>query len=218
MACMFDLCDLGEIEGVIYPEPTPQEKDAAELTQWADGVVSQAAERTKTVSATTPTTIGNAVIWDIETGPRPWEEIERFFTPPDHPGEFDPSTVKYGNLKDPAKRIEKSASAKAAHAALVGNWQSAADSAREEFVSRAALSPITGRVLLIGCLVNGKEIMLSDDSEADMLSAFWDLVENWLAAKTPMIGHNSASFDIPFMVRRSWALGVPVPREVRQGR
>jgi hypothetical protein len=206
----FDLCDLTETAEesrstteVAIPGAIPGAM--AELSTWA-----VAQDRGD-----------DHAIWDIETGPRPWEEIERFFAPPEKPGEFGPASVRYGNLKDPIKRREKLDAAISAHAQAVAGWQETVDSAKAEFLGRAALSPVTGRVLLIGVLAdkdNQPAAIANDESEAAMIYSFWLLVDDWLFAKRPIVGHNSTAFDLPFLLRRSWCLGVPVPREVRQGR
>ena len=52
---------------------------------------------------------------------------------------FDPAEVKTGNLKDPAKIAEKIAEAEANH--------------RRDYFDKAALDPLTGRVVAIGVMV-----------------------------------------------------------------
>jgi hypothetical protein len=86
------------------------------------------------------------------------------------------------------------------------------DEAWSEFVDRAALSAATGRVLIVGTLDRGSPLLFDQPDESAILSSFWSLAEQCLANKVPMVGHNSNGFDLPFMVRRSWTLGVPVPR------
>ena len=143
----------------------------------------------------------NPIVWDIETGPRVEAELRELYhekTPEEFAATCDkrwkPETVQ-------AKHKEY----------LKTAW--------EEFVGKAALSPATGRVLLIGLLVDGKFDSIGQaKSEADALVAFWDVVLLAIDDRRPLIGHNSNGFDLPFLIRRSWILGVPVPREVRQGR
>lgn len=58
--------------------------------------------------------------FDIETCPLSEEVVLAAageFIPPPHPGEFDPGSVKLGNLKDQAKIEAKIAEARAAHEA-----------------------------------------------------------------------------------------------------
>jgi hypothetical protein len=50
------------------------------------------------------------IVFDIETGPLPSDEIRANsapFVPAPPPGDFDPSAVKLGNLKDEAKIAAK---------------------------------------------------------------------------------------------------------------
>ena len=51
---------------------------------------------------------------------------------------FDPAEVKTGNIKDPEKVAAKIAEAEANH--------------RRDFIDRAALDPLTGRVVAIGLM------------------------------------------------------------------
>jgi hypothetical protein len=158
------------------------------LEKWAD-------EQLSKPSASGP------LFFDIETGGRPEEEL-KFLYHEKTLEEFSESCDKRWKPETVAAKFEEH---------KVSAWQ--------EFVGRAALSPTTGRVLLIGVLDNGKFQPYGDGDEAANLTNFWDLeVEAAVAAKRRIIGHNSHSFDLPFMIRRSWLLGVPVPREVRQGR
>src|SRR5476651_2330269 len=72
------------------------------------------------------------IVFDLETGPLAESELSALLPP------FDPADVKTGNLKDPAKIAEKIAEAEANH--------------KRDFIERAALDPLTGRVLAIGVI------------------------------------------------------------------
>ena len=74
----------------------------------------------------------HTIFFDIETGPLPEGELAALLPP------FDPAEVKTGNIKDPAKIAEKIREAEEAH--------------RRDFFDRAALDPLTGRVLAIGMM------------------------------------------------------------------
>lgn len=127
------------------------------------------------------------IIFDIETGPLPLAEIEAVM----------PEFTAPGNLKDPAK-IESAIAEKKA-----------------EFIERAALSPLTGEILAIGYLDNkAPKIDYSDElgHEAELIERFFSLA----MSKQTMIGFNSHSFDIPFIVRRAWRYGLRVPRQLLQ--
>ena len=183
----FDLCDLTDSPEV--PKATAAEAPS-EIETWAEKIADKACSHPDSEPA----------FYDIETGPRPEEEIRPFY----HEKTFDefeagcdkrwkPETVE-------AKYVEYT----------VTGWG--------DFMEKAALSPVTGRVLVIGMLHKGQPLFIDGPDEAKNLQEFWVVVEDFLSKKTPLIGHNSNSFDLPFLVRRSWLLGVPVPREVRQGR
>lgn len=85
---------------------------------------------------------------------------------------------------------------------------------RAEWLERAALSPETGRVLAIG-LYDESFWMFSGD-EADILEAFWSGLCSH--PEEQFIGWNIFGFDLPFLVRRSWILGIATPSWLRRGR
>lgn len=169
------------------------------------------------------------LFWDIETARQQEEAIRRVTRPFERsapPGEFDPAKVKLGNTKDQAKIDEKIAKAKADHAAAVAAYESDTAAAEADYwrkkLDEAALSAATGRVVAIGCLSaeNRLTMIIGEDApdEAAMLSKFWSLYLKMRAKKRSMVGVNICLFDLPFLVRRSWILGVPVPNTVRDGR
>ena len=164
------------------------------------------------------------IVFDIETGPLPDDQLRPLcpeFTPPPHPGEFDPLSVKLGNLKDAAKIAEKVDAARAAHQDLVSNFSRQVEEARaahwQEFVSKAALSALTGRVLAIGYRSEKATVIAHVDSEAfagseaALIEQFWTRYRKAKQDRRNMVGHNVAGFDIPFLIRRSWLLGIDVP-------
>ena len=134
---------------------------------------------------------------------------------------FDPAEVKTGNLKDPAKIAEKLAEAEANH--------------RRDFIERAALDPLTGRVVAIGvqietpafdretgevnrALAGSEFAIIVGDDEAAILREFWALVRAEAGRLNTLIGFNSNQFDLPFLFRRSWKHGVQIPFGLRRGR
>ena len=137
--------------------------------------------------------------FDIETASLTEAELAAMLPP------FDPTQVKAGNL-GPEKAAAKIAEAEAAH--------------RREFFDRAALDPMTGRVLAIGVLYpHSREfIVVADDDEASLLREFWNLTRGEMGRINTMIGFNSNQFDLPFLIRRSWKHRVPVPFGIRRGR
>ena len=155
-----------------------------------------------------PTFIG----FDIETRPL-LDNVARFTKLfPD----FDPLSVKLGNIKDPALRTEKIESERAKHAAdCAAYWQNARD--------RAALDPIMGAVVCVGLVTeNGSEIIAEKD-EAATLRQFWQVVSLSDHALTKFVfwsgcGDASKKFDLDFLVTRSRINRVPLPMRVRDGR
>jgi Zn ribbon nucleic-acid-binding protein len=139
-----------------------------------------------------------SLYFDIETEPQP-EPLLRELCPP-----FDPEAVKVGNL-GPAKAAEKIAEAAANHFT--------------DFCADAALTPFKGRVCVIGLRDSGKmpngTVRLIDCtvSEEAGLRDFWRVLE-----ETPhgnLVGFNTHGFDLPFLIKRSWVMGVPVPQCLR---
>ncbi len=142
----------------------------------------------------------NTILFDIETGPLPETELAALLPP------FDPAEVKTGNIKDPDKIAAKLAEAEANH--------------RKDFFENAALDPLTGRVLAIGCLwpETGDFTVLDHDDEARLLNSFWEVCRGEMGRINQMVGFNSNSFDLPFVIRRSWKHRVQVPFGIRRGR
>jgi hypothetical protein len=164
------------------------------------------------------------ICFDIETGPLPDDVLfSRVppFEPPPHPSEFDPAIVKYGNTKDPVKREQKLAESYQAHQLAVANHELICEQARVEWESKirgdAALSPFTGRILAIGAKRDDCEtckIIDAEKDEAAALEAFWSLYRRCRESGKSMVGCYIKTFDVPFMMWRSWILGVSVPSTV----
>ena len=223
----FDLWDLDEESPDAAATKTADATPAAAVNQWATDVVEKAVAHDEQGHKT-------AAIFDIETGARPLDEIECFFdagiyVPPEPLPPWKEGMVKYGNAKKEETRrqkrdeqfdayqarLSKESEERAAHQA---EWLAAEAARKAAWLDKTALSPITGRVLLIGMLLDGKPLFIDTPDEAKNLDTFWGIVDDLLDSKSPLIGHNSSAFDLPFLVRRSWALGVSVPHEIRQGR
>lgn len=167
------------------------------------------------------------LVFDIETGPLPEAKLKELLPEcslPPHPGEFDPDSVKLGNLKDETKIAEKIDAARKKHEADVASYEQDCQQKQaehwESFVDRAALDAGTGQVLAIGYYSEKpsiKKISTNDNPEDDQCEAallfeFWNTVQAVVLEKGHhLVGHNIHGFDLPFLVRRSWLLGVPVP-------
>lgn len=140
------------------------------------------------------------IFFDVETGALPESEIAAMMPP------FDPAEVRTGNLKDPDKIAAKLAEAEASH--------------RREFIERAALDPLTGRVVAIGLLhlAGGRCEIIGHDDEGQTLREFWQACRGEMGRVHQMVGFNIYQFDLPFLFRRSWKHRVEVPFGIRRGR
>lgn len=138
------------------------------------------------------------LVFDIETAPLPDDQLAAMLPP------FDPAAVKVGNIKDPAKIAEKIAEAEANHAF--------------DFKDKAALSATTGRVLAIGCQLDGEPSILHNEDERDLLHDFWGATLADHQRFVPIVGFNTHLFDLPFLIRRGWKYGINPPAGLRKGR
>lgn len=132
------------------------------------------------------------IIFDIETAPVSAEEAEK----------LAPVFEAPGNIKDPDKIKSAIAEKKAA-------W-----------LDRLALDATTGGVCAIGLITETGETVMtltSESSEDVVIRSFW-LAFLAHYRDCPFVGFNIFGFDLPFMIRRSWKLGIEVPEGVRTGR
>ncbi len=170
-----------------------------------------------------------SLVFDIETGPQPWESIEKQVPPfvaPPHPGEFDPSTVKVGNLTE-ANAIKKIETKRAEHMAEVAAYEVAAAAARvaweQKTVEGASLDASIGQVLAIGYRDARGNVGIDrcdqgPHNERRLIETFWKTFVAVVTHGNVMIGHYIGGFDIPFLIRRSWILGIDVPGLARDGK
>lgn len=129
------------------------------------------------------------IVFDIETAPVSKSELEAAM----------PKFEAPKNYTDPAK-IAKAIQEKIA-----------------DFIADAALSEETGWVCAIGIWneSNGYEMFVSDTlSEKEIIEKFWSRIWDGHAITDKIIGFNSNKFDVPFLVRRSWKLGISIPPTV----
>ena len=161
--------------------------------------------------------VTTSIVFDIETGPLPQDILAGLFEPY-VPMEFDPSSVKYGNTKDEGKRAAKLEEVRGKH---LETELAKAFAKEQEFFGKAALNADTGQVLAIGYYWPGEddEMIVGNDltDEAGLLINFWSIATEAVKGRAAMVGHNITGFDLPFMVRRSWLLGVNVPAAVFGG-
>ncbi|NBB81129.1 MAG: hypothetical protein GVY36_17100 [Verrucomicrobia bacterium] len=154
------------------------------------------------------------VIFDIETeGATTLDFIQEIYPP--YP-QFVPQGVKCGNLKTEEEKSAKIEAARQDHAAQEAAYW-------EEKLEKAALNAETGRVVTIGYLLvdaPDEEAFLDDAdfNEEWLLRRFWAGYEKVVRRRGRIIGWNSNGFDIPYLIKRSWIIGVPVPATVFRGR
>lgn len=160
--------------------------------------------------------MADCIVFDIETGPLPWDDMQGVYSPPAALPPWHDGMVRYGNTKDQQKRAEKLAATKADYEARLANWQAEADAHKAEFIGRAALSPLTGQVLAVGLRSPRGTVILGaeGESEEEILEQFWGLYKSKAAAGVRLVGFNCGGFDVPFLIRRSWFHGVLVPESV----
>ena len=174
------------------------------------------------------------LVFDIETEPLEESRLRELLPPFDSDnvdglvtGEFDPSKVKLGNLKDEAKKQEKIEAARKAHEEAVANSASIILQAEQDhwkrFVDSCCLSAVTSRVLAIGYHAPDKSKTVihavnEEHTEEQIIAAFWQYYANCRQERRHIVGVNILGFDVPYVLRRSWILGVEVPDKVYDGR
>jgi hypothetical protein len=124
----------------------------------------------------------STMFFDIETEGR--EDAQMFM----------PAFAPRANIKDPEKIKADLAEKQAA-------WS-----------EKLALSPITGRVLAIGyCYGLDDEVKFREGDEKAMVENFLEECKAVINRGGKVIGFNILGFDLPFLARRAWALGLTVP-------
>jgi predicted PolB exonuclease-like 3'-5' exonuclease len=162
------------------------------------------------------------IIWDIETGPLPDNELrgyvnEKKIKLPKHPGVFNPADIKYGN-RGPAKKQELLQERRAEHARKVGSYEHDCNVAREEhfesFREEAPLKAVTNQVLAIGygCLMSDGSMKVYNDCDTEKnLTIRWaTMVERVIKTDGNFFTWNGDRFDIPIMTQKAWKYDVPV--------
>lgn len=146
---------------------------------------------------------------DIETAPLPEAEIDQWL--PDwvdwSPKMFDPHSVKTGNMKDPAKIIQKIDDER--KKAEAEHFQIQTDK-RKEIADKAALHPNTGWIFGIGVATpdgSYANLTLNQEDEAGIIQIAWDI----LTDTRTLVNHNLLGFDLPFLAARSMRLGIKIP-------
>ena len=135
--------------------------------------------------------------FDCETKPQP----EAYLLANNLLPEFEPPA----NIKDPDKIADRAA----AH--------------RAKALEDAALSAITGEICAIGWQMGDLEktythlLAVGSVTEKVLLEEFWREGRNAVNRGDRLCGFNVKSFDLPFLIRRSWILGVK-PMDLHDGK
>jgi predicted PolB exonuclease-like 3'-5' exonuclease len=129
-------------------------------------------------------------VFDIETAPAPVGELVAVM----------PEFTAPANYKD-ADKIARSI-----------------EEQKSKWIADAALSPLTGRIVCIGCMAPGNTTSILEGTEQDVLKSFFDMIRfGSMGANGRFVGFNCHSFDLPFIVKRAWKHGLDIPA-LRQGR
>ena len=174
------------------------------------------------------------LVFDIETAPEPDDVLEGLFAFDESAvknyrlltTDFEPGDVKVGNMKDPAKIEAKIEAARLKFtmdkSAVAEQIETARSEAWQTFRDRAALSPLTGRVLAVGWwnpdtpdsyaayILEGKESV----SEKEVIEHFLSLADAMLSDGGSLVGHNIIGFDLPFLLRRGLKYGIRPPKTI----
>lgn len=87
---------------------------------------------------------------------------------------------------------------------------------KAEWIDECALYADRGYILAIGLMKNdGTIVTLHGIAESELIQGFWGAYK---ADDGMILGHCIKSFDLPFIIRRSWMNGIAVPPSIFRGR
>ena len=159
-------------------------------------------------------------VWDLESGPQTKSRTARYYTPLPAPREFDPASVKVGNLGK-EKAQEKIEAKRQEHEEVLARFESDEINHWETFQDQCALNPATGRVLTSQYLFVDKDDAIyvheagwkqDDANERAVLEAFWERVDHVRRSSGRIIGYNISDWDFPFACQRSAYHGLTLPK------
>ena len=134
---------------------------------------------------------------DIETVP---EE-----TSPVKP-EFDPTTIKYGNTKDPEKREAKEAAERAKF--------------NHSLTKKMSLHPDMCQVVCFVGMTYDTETGEHKDTvamgEPGTITQAWKFIAEAYHSFTPIVSYNGIGFDLPVLLHRAMLLNVPTSGRIYQ--
>lgn len=141
------------------------------------------------------------IVFDIETAGYPEEQLRTVYRPPVWE-EFNENCDQRWKEDTRKKKFEE---------AKADGWT--------KFVEKSALYPERAQIAAIGLLDERRTpdtailgVAYGDqEREKSVLKTFWGLAAKCIENGDRIVGHNSRGFDLPFIVKRSWILGVPVP-------
>jgi len=82
---------------------------------------------------------------------------------------------------------------------------------REEWLSKCALSPLTGQVLMVGYDYGNEGTRVVDINSLDDENCLLDTVATFINHSDLIIGHYIKSFDLPFIINRCRKHGITPP-------
>lgn len=151
--------------------------------------------------------------WDIETGPESEDILRKFYEPlPEFRAEA--CKKKYATARKPGTKGEEFiAEKRAEHEQDAGeHW--------DNYVSKAALNPLIGRIVAIGWRENGESTMLtasSPEEEKAIIAQFLEKCASVALTGGVMEGFNIDEFDLRFVFVRALKYGLK-PHTLRRGR
>lgn len=161
--------------------------------------------------------------FDIETVADP-KLVEQYYERPilDLPA-FEPA--KTGNIKDPVKIAEKQEQAQQRHQEAIAAARNKHAEAAERQFELASLDPHVARIVATGIAWrdNDSKVIhrdarcvhaLNDEVERHLLKDAWAMLSNF----DRIITFNGASFDLPFLYRRSLLLGITPSISIEMGK
>lgn len=83
----------------------------------------------------------------------------------------------------------------------------------EEARSKMSLNPLTGRIIALSMKTNGGDIVTAMDNgnEKEIVKFFWETFKKAVVdVQGTLVGYNSKSFDLPFLMNAALRLGVKV--------
>lgn len=158
------------------------------------------------------------LVFDIETGPLPRTELEKFVDEkkikyPDAPGVFDATKVKYGTRTKRESRVQWLDECRRKHIVKQKEYKIAHAQAYTRYLdSLEAEAPLFAHLNVVlaigyGILVNDHEvkIFLDIDTEENLTRRFWFIVKQIkLSPYGNLFSFNGNAFDIPVLTQKGW--------------